>query len=144
MDGEKGIVIETSSRRILVESDASDMCSSCEARHACMAGEHRKRKIWIENTLGAGLGDTVSFVIKEKSVIVSSILLYLFPVLALIGGALAGSNYNSLLGLDRDASAAVGGIIALAAAVVIVWIVSKIISRRSFFAPVLIGIESLK
>ena len=144
MDCEKGIVIETTSRRILVESDASDMCSSCEARHACMAGEQKKRKIWIENTLGAGVGDTVSFVIKERSVIISSILLYLFPVLALIGGALAGSNYNFFPGLDRDASAAIGGVIALVAVLVIVWIISKIISRRSLFAPVLIGIESQK
>ncbi len=139
---ETGIVKTVKGNSILVETEPNSGCSSCHAKASCMAGSaDKKRSIWIKNTLKAEVGDPVTFRIEEKSVIYSSVLLYLFPVIMLIAGLIIGSSYHKVLDLDKDISSLSGGIIALVLSFLLIKFVSDRLKNKKTFLPVLTGIE---
>ncbi len=141
MHREAGVVVEVSGGQALVESEATSFCASCEARDTCRGGEGKKRRIWIRNGPGAEKGDCVIYEIRERDVVLSSVLLYLFPVASLIGGSAAGYTYHEMIGLDRDLGAGVFGIGGLIVSFALVWTASKIFMRRGVFAANMVEIQ---
>ena len=140
MHKEEGIVTEIKGQQILVESIPSDMCNTCAIQGSCLSGiEERKRKIWIVNSKNARPGDTVEFGIEEGTVIASSLVLYLIPVVMLLGGALVGYQ-TDYFGIDADLKSALGGFIGLIISFGIIKVISSFAVRKKGFNPVLLRI----
>jgi len=138
---ECGTVIELNKGKILVESAPETGCSSCAAKGTCLTGgDSRKKRLWIENTLGASPGDMVSFRIEEKGVVLASVLLYLLPVIFLVGGAVAGAMLAPDMAMETESGSAVGGIAGIILAFIFIYVVSKIKRMKNLFSPVLLEI----
>lgn len=143
---EQGTVVQIEGGRVLVEANGETFCAACEARNSClMDSASHKRHIWIDNTIGARNGDGVSFKIEEKGVVLSSMLLYLLPVVLLFSGAL-------FFGLaapvwqwkyDSELLAVIGGFAGLLVYVIILKVLYPFIKKRNIFAPVLVSNEDL-
>lgn len=140
MNVECGMVVKEEKGRILVESEPEGFCVSCKARGSCtMSQDTKKRQLWMDNVLGASPGDQVSFGIKEEGMVILSIVIYLIPVIFVIGGAVAGSAFIGFLS-DTDLKAALGGLIGLLVSFVIIWLVSRLFSHKKSFTPQLLSI----
>ena len=143
---ERGTVKEVSQGRALIECDPQEECAGCAARHTCMAAQNpKKRAIWIENTIGADVGEDVMFRIEEKGVVRASLILYLFPILCLIGGIYAGAGLfreaaaSAGVILDRDLAAGIGGFAGLIIAFAVMRLLSARMARNDIFRPELVG-----
>jgi sigma-E factor negative regulatory protein RseC len=106
-----------------------------------MSGGEKKRRIWIDNVLGAQQGDCVVFSIDEKDVVVSSLVLYLVPVVFLIAGAAMGASLHGRLSMDRDSLAALGGAAGFLLSLIVVALVSRLAVRRGVFSPRMLDVS---
>lgn len=144
MNVECGIVVQEEKGKILVESEPAGFCVSCAARGSCTMSEtSQKRRLWMDNILGATNGDQVTFGIQEGSMVVVSVVIYLTPVLFVIGGAILGSQLIGFLS-DSDLKAALGGLIGLLISFGIIWLFSRLFSKKKSFKPQLLSIQQTK
>ncbi|HON80386.1 MAG TPA: SoxR reducing system RseC family protein [Spirochaetota bacterium] len=136
MSYETGIVVEKTGATVRVEAEAHHACASCAARHNCIpGGEMKKRSLVMNNSIGAEPGDYVEFMVQEKSVVTSSLILYLFPVLALISGSALGLSMDHILHVDKDLSAGIFGLGAFLLSFVIIRLITPLITGRTSFMP---------
>ena len=141
MDTECGIIVEIRARMALVEASAGEACAACSSRGSCsLIGGESKRRLWMENRAGGRKGDTIEFAIAPGAVVRMSLLLYAFPVVALIAGMFAGMALAPRLGLDADLAAALFGAGGFALSFGIVKAISAILARGKSFQPVMIRV----
>ncbi|MGV7930738.1 MAG: SoxR reducing system RseC family protein [Spirochaetota bacterium] len=141
MDTECGIIVEIRARMALVEASAGEACAACSSRGSCsLIGGESKRRLWMENRAGGRKGDTIEFAIAPGAVVRMSLLLYAFPVAALIAGMFAGMALAPRLGLDADLAAALFGAGGFALSFGIVKAISAILARGKSFQPVMIRV----
>ena len=137
---ETGIITKIANDMAQVEPEQNLDCDSCTAKSACIVlSGSKKRKIWIENIIQADIGDRIIFSIEEKGVVMSSFLLYLFPVIMLFAGIIIGANVHDLLLIDGDLTSGLFGLIGLGISFVIIRIISIFIKKNPAFMPVMIG-----
>lgn len=74
-----------------VKTTRSSACESCSSRGSCNAESGGKvMEVKAINAAGATVGDRVVMTIKTASLLKISLLLYIFPIVCLIAGALIG------------------------------------------------------
>lgn len=121
---EQGVVIKLGERpnTAWVMTTRSGACESCASRENCHAGatgEHQE--VEAMNVVGARAGDRIQLMIRTGSLIKATFLLYVFPVLCMLGGAVAGHLLAAALGVvNNSALAAVVAMMALGAGL---WVV---------------------
>jgi sigma-E factor negative regulatory protein RseC len=91
---EEGIVIKidsTGDQTAWVQTVRSSACESCSERGSCTTeGGSKLMEVKVLNPAGARVGDRVVLMIRTASLLKVTFLLYIFPVLCLLGGALIG------------------------------------------------------
>lgn len=108
---EAGRVVALGEGIALVETIRSSSCQSCSAKSACGQGAvskvlgQKSCVVTALNTLPIKVGDEVVLGLEESTLIKSALLVYLFPLLLMIVGALLMQNFFG----TGDFSAAVGG-----------------------------------
>ena len=110
---EKGIVVENRDQMILVKIERHSACSKCD-RQCGLAAEPEKEETVVEIEKDADrdftfqTGQQVILEMEDKNLVFSAFFVYIFPLLAMIGGyflfawLLKGENWGiagSLLGL---------------------------------------------
>lgn len=137
---ETGRVKIVEEERVLLEVEAGSGCGSCHAKGSCMMGSNgRTRSLWIKKNIDVHPGEKVNFGIEEKGVIMASFLLYLFPVVMLVAGMIAGRYFAGFLGMKEETSSLVIGIVCIAAAFLIIRLTAPVIRKKKYFEPVLIN-----
>ncbi|HSV95587.1 MAG TPA: SoxR reducing system RseC family protein [Spirochaetota bacterium] len=138
---ECGIIVEIKGTMALVEASAGEACASCSSRGSCsLLGAESKRRLWIENRAGGRMGDMVEFAIAPRAVVQMSLLLYAFPVAALIIGTAAGMAGAPRMGMDADLAAALFGAGAFVLSFGIIKTLSSVLAGRKSFQPVMIRV----
>jgi sigma-E factor negative regulatory protein RseC len=133
---EKGIVVKIDGGRILVEAARNASCKSCSAAGSCSGTlSNGRRRIWMENNCGAGMGDEVAFFFREKAMIAGSLVLYAVPAVMLIAGIVLGASLSGWSGTDRELSSIAGGSVGLIMSYVITRIASSASKKRELFMP---------
>jgi sigma-E factor negative regulatory protein RseC len=136
---EIGTVKIVEGEKVLVEVEAGSGCGSCHAKGSCMMGSNgRTRSLWIKKNLDVHPGERVSFGIEGKGVVMASFLLYLFPVILLVAGMIAGGSYSDFLGMQEETASTVAGIAGIAVAFLIIRLVTPVLRKKRSFEPVLI------
>ena len=125
MATEQGIVVKVvDSDKALVATTRYGACGSCSARGMCHSlgggGEKKDAEVEVINTIGAAAGDRILLDFKTGSYLKALFLLYIFPVLCLLAGALIGQEFASTLFMDPSAVSAVFGFSFLGVAILIV------------------------
>jgi len=138
-ENETGIVKELLNNRMLVECDAVSMCCGCSEKNGCtMSSEGKARLLWMKNYSGAVPGDIIMFRIEKKGIVYASLILYLFPLILLFAGMIAGYKLNNLLEseIDSDLSSIIGGIIGLILSAACIKIFSVLTAKKEIFEPI--------
>lgn len=100
---EEGIVISVKGDRAEVEARPKSACGSCSARSGCGTSlvaslfPRRRHGFIARNRVGARPGDRVFIGLDEADLQLASLMIYLLPLLGLIGGALSGLYLARLL-----------------------------------------------
>jgi len=106
---EQGIVERTDARSAWVRVERSSACASCPSRSECKVELGKGVVVEVENTAGCRTGDRVRLSMESGSFLKSTSLAYIFPVVALVVGALVGKEFVAVEGFSGDSVAVVTG-----------------------------------
>jgi sigma-E factor negative regulatory protein RseC len=110
MNTEEGVVIRTDAENAWIKTVKTSACKSCSSRGACQTmGGGREMEVEAMNTADAQIGDRVVIGFETGPLLKVSFLIYIFPILALLTGAVIGQKCAPYLSLDPSASSMVFG-----------------------------------
>lgn len=90
MISEEGVIEKISKKTAYVKVVQRSACDHCSSRGSCNVSEERDMTIAVDNSLNAKEGDRVELSVPDGAVLKLSLLVYIFPVIALLVGAILG------------------------------------------------------
>lgn len=91
MATEQGVVLRTDSEAAWVKTVRSSACEGCTARGSChTTGGGQDMEVKAINSAGAGVGDRIVLSFETASLLKATFLIYVFPIILMIAGALLG------------------------------------------------------
>jgi len=99
-------VITIKDRFAWVETERKTTCGTCAVNKGCGTSVlsqvlgNKRASIRILNDIGAKPGDAVVIGIQEGTLVKGSMMIYMLPLIIMLGGALVGSLVTSLFGID--------------------------------------------
>jgi sigma-E factor negative regulatory protein RseC len=142
MATEEGIVTKIPAPgKVLVSTVRSGACSSCTARGMChTVGGGGEAEVVANNAANARVGDRVVISFQTGSLLKAMFLLYLFPILCLLAGAVIGNNYADTLHFDSSVFSAIIGFLFFGVAVVFVINKGNQMATKDEYQPKIIRI----
>ncbi|HPA13884.1 MAG TPA: SoxR reducing system RseC family protein [Desulfobacterales bacterium] len=140
MATEKGIVTRVDSTTAWVKTMIDAACSSCDAKHFCDAHKVEDREVEALNFAGAQKGDEVVIDCHTSSLLKISFLLYVFPILCMILGAVIGQNISSFFYFGEIPSSLIFGFSFFIIAVLFVKNKGNKLTQKSEYRPKIIKI----
>ena len=110
---EEGIVEKIQRSTAMVKLRKSSACSSCESHGACHIISDKEMLIEVPNTIQAKAGDHVEISVPTRSLLKLSFLVYLFPIIMFVIGALLGGQWGEASQRDPSLMSIAGGTIAM-------------------------------
>ncbi|MFW5787814.1 MAG: SoxR reducing system RseC family protein [Halanaerobiales bacterium] len=138
-------VVENKGDKVLIKVERHSSCSSCEKDCALSGYSHESDEIEfeIENVLKADVGDIVRIEMQEKPLVVASLLVYIFPLVGLIGGYFFTNYILRLIGFTAgEISGIIGGLFFLALSFTALKTIDKKIKTIESFHPKMTEIVS--
>ncbi len=128
MDIEKGTVQKIEEGWAWVETRRTGSCDNCSQKKQChMSGDGRDRMIVkAENVAKARTGDEVEIYLNSKTKLKGLFMIYMFPVIGLLLGALSGKSLSTLIGLNGD----LGTVLASFCGMAIAFLVARFLGFR--------------
>ena len=105
---ERARVIAVENNQLLLEAETRVACNACAAKQGCgtfVLSRWVGRKLTrfqAQNTVNARVGDEVVVGLDEEAMLKGSVLVYLLPLLAMIGFALLADSLISVDVASRD------------------------------------------
>ncbi len=110
MATEEGIVLRTDSEAAWVRTIRSSACEGCTAKGSCHPmGSGNEMEVKALNTAGASAGDRIVLSFETASLLKATFLIYVFPIILLIVGAILGQMLASLMAINPSALSALLG-----------------------------------
>lgn len=105
MATEQGIVLRTDSEAAWVKTVRSSACEGCTAKGSChsMGSGDNEMEVKALNTAGARAGDRIVLSFETASLLKATFLIYVFPIILLIVGAVLGQMLASLIEFSSSA-----------------------------------------
>jgi sigma-E factor negative regulatory protein RseC len=139
---ESGMVVSSSGNRALVKTHRGEACSACGAASACMSmGGGKEMRVEVLNYIQAKAGDRVELALPESSFVRASAITYLIPLIAVMGGALAGHLAAEPLGWSANGTPAVMAGLGLLLAIPVVAALNKKLSTKENYIPRIVSIK---
>ena len=91
-----GQVVALDGRLAKVSVGSSSECRGCSAKSYCHGTEDKTRIMTAVNRAGAKVGDEVAFAVDPGKVVLSAMLLWIMPIVALIAGYLVGGYFGDV------------------------------------------------
>ncbi len=139
-----GVVKAVQGRTALVLTRMEPECEGCTAKDACfgLGGGGANTEVRARNTAKAQVGDVVTISMRSSSLLKVSFLIYMVPILALIGGILFGYFLSNLIAVNENVLVGLFGGLFLAGA--FLWVKKKgnRLSNRKEFIPEIISRKS--
>jgi sigma-E factor negative regulatory protein RseC len=124
MATEEGIVIRIggqSARKAWVKTVQSGACKSCSARHSCNPESMGKeREVEAINMVDAQIGDLIQISIDSGALLKATFLLYVFPIICMLIGGLAGHVAGLRLGMNPSPTSAAVAVVCFTASLLVV------------------------
>jgi sigma-E factor negative regulatory protein RseC len=141
MATEEGVVIKTDSGAAWVKTIKTGACKGCSARGACHSfGSGEEMEVEVINEAGAKVGDRIVLSFETGSLLKATFLLYVFPILLLIIGAVIGQETAPYLDFNPSGFAAVAGFSFFFAALMIIKIKANQLAKKNEYRPKIIKI----
>lgn len=113
----RAIVVQILKGQAMVQANRGNGCEQCNGK-GCGTGKlsqlfcSKPRLFQVENPINAGVGDQVIISVAEGAVLRGIGVVYLLPLILLLGGAMLGNLWAAQAG-QRDAYAAAGALLGL-------------------------------
>jgi sigma-E factor negative regulatory protein RseC len=118
---EQGIVIKTDSSAAWVKTIKTGDCAGCTARGSCHSlGNNADMEVKAINEAGAVAGDRILLLFETSSLLKATFLLYVFPILLLIVGAVIGQEIAPHIDFNPSGLSALMGFSFFFAAVLVI------------------------
>jgi sigma-E factor negative regulatory protein RseC len=141
MNKEQGLVQEVRGEKALVLTDRHSMCGQCMAKSYChMLGGGKEMLSQARNPIAAQPGDMVVLGIPEGTVTKASLVVYMVPVIGLVGGATLGYYIAGLYHLEVNVTTLIGSLGGLGLAMIAVRLLSNTLSKKISYQPEIIEI----
>ena len=142
---ETGQIVEVQGDFAWVESERSSTCGGCSVRNGCgtaalarVLGQRRVR-LRVLNHINARVGDTVVVGIAESGLVRGSLAVYVVPLAAFLGGALAGQFLGDyFFAVESDIAAISGAAAGLVAGLAWLKRFSRATATDASFQPVIL------
>ncbi|MFO7838926.1 MAG: SoxR reducing system RseC family protein [Desulfosalsimonadaceae bacterium] len=139
---EEAIITRTNRDTAVVQTRRTAACEGCSERHACHSmGGNREIEVEVANPVGAETGDTVMVAFKTSQLIMLSFLLYVFPVISMVIGAVLGDALAPRYNGDPSIFAAVLGFLFFAAAMGFIIRKDRQVKKTGQYRPVIVKIK---
>jgi len=137
---EDGIVTHATPGTAWIKTTRSAACESCASKDSCGVSHHPSEEmtITVPNTLGVEKGDRVIVGIESAPMLFLSFFLYVFPIIMLIIGALAGDALAPALEMNSSALSMGGGFLLFATAFLIIRKKQSGMSKKDKYKPFLV------
>lgn len=137
---ENGIVIRATMETAWIKTTRSAACESCTSKDSCGTSHHGSKEmtVSVKNTLAVEKGDPVVIGIETRPMIYLSFLLYVFPIILLVIGAVIGDSIAPSLQLNNSLASMVLGFICFAAAFLVVRKKQADLSGKEEYKPFLV------
>lgn len=141
MATEEGVVIKVGADTAWVKTKKSKACEGCSSRGACsVMGGGDDMEVQAINAAGGKVGDRVVLSFDTTPLLKATFLIYVFPILFLLAGALIGAKLAPALDLDPSLSSALVGFSMFAAAFLYVRFKGNRMSKDERYRPKIIRI----
>ena len=138
MEQEIGKIINIINGKLIVQIESGDQCKLCGSAHACLTLTQTTRQIEIPHkNENVKIGDRVSIGFKPQTRLLSSVLVFLMPVIFLIVGYFVG---NQLF--QRENMAILFSFLGLVFSFLLLWLLNKFFIRSTNFDPMIEPIEN--
>lgn len=143
----RAIVIRVEGKEALVESTQGGGCGNCDSENGCGSGKLSQlfcstpRRFRVRNDANAQVGTLVQVTLAEGVLLRSALLMYILPLILLLCGALAGTQWASDAA-SADAWSAIGGLIGLLSGFVLVKAISLRQRLSSVAQPVILSSQA--
>ncbi len=145
MATEKGTVTKLDSTATYVKTTKTSACESCAAKDSCHTlGGGKEMEVEVINTIGAKEGDEVVMSLETSSLIKASFLIYVFPILCMIAGAVIGQEIVPNYNLSAAVWSLVLGFLFFFLAFLIVRLMGNKLSEKEKYRPKIIRIRKRK
>lgn len=126
-----------------VKTMRSSACASCSSRDACNmdSGGGKEMEVEAMNLANAKVGDRIVLNVKTTALLKATFLLYVFPILAMIAGALLGQTMAGMRGGDPSVWAALTGFLFFGLAFLIIRFADRCLSGNTSYKPVIIKVR---
>lgn len=115
---ENALVVAVEGDSAWVETERRSSCGGCAAK-GCGTGAlskvlgARKQRLKVHNPVGARAGDSVVLGIEEKALLLGSLMVYILPLLAMLGGGLLGEVLAPQWGMEAEGPSLLFGALGL-------------------------------
>lgn len=136
---ENGIVTTATSSTAWIKTIRSGACESCSSKKSCgTAGNQKEMIVTVKNTLRVEPGDHVVIGLETGPIMFLTFLLYVFPILMLIAGALIGNHLGSIFSFNASTGSMIVGFAFFSIAFGIIKFKNRSFSKDKAFKPFLI------
>ncbi len=142
MATEQGLVIDTNADTATVKTVRSESCESCAQKESCNTGGGKNEmQVKVKNGLGARIGDTVIISIKTTSLLKAAFLLYIFPILFMILGAVIGKKLAVSFTLDESLTSMLSGALFFCISFFLIRVKGKKMAFKEEYKPTILRIK---
>lgn len=135
---EYGIVTQADPSSAWVKTTRSSACEGCSSRDSCGTQPGKEMTLVVKNTLGVAQGDRVVVGIETRPMLFLAFLLYLFPIICLLIGALAGDALAPLVSMNSSLGGILVGGAAFASAFFVIRLNHSRLNSKDEFKPFLV------
>jgi len=139
---EEGIVTKIPTPgKVLVSTVRSGACAACRARGMCHSvGGGGEAEVVANNAANARVGDRVVISFRTGSLLKAMFLLYMFPIMCLLAGAVIGNNYAYALQMDSSIFSAIVGFLFFGASIVFIRTKGNKMAQKDEYQPKIVRI----
>lgn len=143
MPTEQGVVVRTEDGRAWVKTRKSSACEGCRSKDSCSSpGGGKDMMVEAVNSAGAVPGDLVVISFDAAPLVRVFSLVYIFPVMALMVGAVIGQRLSGLWGTDESLTSLISGGLFFAGAFFIVKFCSNRMAEKGSYQPKVLRVLS--
>ncbi|MCG8686550.1 MAG: SoxR reducing system RseC family protein [Desulfobacterales bacterium] len=137
---ENGIVTQATHETAWVKTTRTAACESCSSKDSCGTSHHGSKDmmVTVKNTLGVEKGDPVVIGIETRPMIYLSFLLYVFPIILLVIGAVLGDSLAPALNMNKSLLAMLIGFSCFVLAFLVVRKKQAVMSKKDEYKPFLV------
>ena len=140
---ENGIVTQANPSIAWIKTTRSGTCESCSSHGSCeVENSQKEMTVKVKNTLNVGEGDQVLIGLETRPILFVTFLLYVFPIILLLIGALIGNSLAPSFQMDPSFGSMILGFLFFGFSFYIIRKKNDTLAKKEKYKPFLVRKKS--